>query len=358
MATSSSSYTGHSVWRRFTQRRVPLIAAILLVTLLALSAVANLYVYDHTPGADLQHPTLSLKPPGFSTEVLRVSKRKTVPTPWWTRLLYGHEKAYEEVPYRSIGQQQADVLPYVDHYGRSQFIPVNRLMSAPGDHQVVFLLGTDRFGRSLLSRLLRGIRISFIVGGIAVVISLTIGIFMGLLGGYFGGWVDSIILFVINVTWSIPTLVMVFAIVLLLGRGLGAIFIAVGLTMWVDVARIVRGQAISLKNAPFVVAEKSMGVGHIAIMLRHVLPNIMGPILVIAVANFATAILVEAGLSYIGFGINPPHPSLGNILNEHYGYAVTGKIGLALIPAITIMLLVLSFNLVGMGLRDAFDVKD
>jgi peptide/nickel transport system permease protein len=128
--------------------------------------------------------------------------------------------------------------------------------------------------------------------------------------------------------------------------------------MWVDVARIVRGQAISLKEAPFVIAEKSMGVGHIAIMLRHILPNIIGPILVIAVANFATAILVEAGLSYIGFGINPPNPSLGNILNEHYGYAVTGKIGLALIPAVTIMVLILSFNLVGLGLRDAFDVKD
>jgi peptide/nickel transport system permease protein len=162
---------------------------------------------------------------------------------------------------------------------------------------------------------------------------------------------------IINVSWSIPTLLMVFAIVLAFDRGISVIFIAVGLTMWVEVARIVRGQVRSLKEEQFVMAAKSMGFKTQKIIIQHILPNIIGPVLVIATANFSTAVLVEAGLSYLGFGIEPPMPSIGNILNEHYGYALTGKVFLAIVPAITIILLVLSFNLVGAGLRDAFDVK-
>ncbi len=151
---------------------------------------------------------------------------------------------------------------------------------------------------------------------------------------------------------------LVFAIVLAFGRGLGIIFLAVGLTMWVDVARIVRGQVKKIKEEQFVQAAKSIGVKDFRILFKHILPNIIGPILVIGAANFATAILIEAGLSYLGFGVRPPTPSIGNMLNEHYGYAISGKPALALVPAITIMLMVLSFNLLGSGLRDVFDVKD
>ena len=149
-----------------------------------------------------------------------------------------------------------------------------------------------------------------------------------------------------------------FAIVLALGRGVGIIFLAVGLTMWVDVARIVRGQVLQQKNMQYVQAAKSIGLSEFPVLARHILPNIVGPILVIAAANFATAILIEAGLSYLGFGIRPPAPSIGNMLNEQYGFALSGKPFLALVPAITIMLLVLAFNLIGTGLRDAFDVRE
>jgi len=217
-----------------------------------------------------------------------------------------------------------------------------------------YWLGTDRYGRDILSRLILGIRVSLTVGLLAVTISVIIGIFLGSISGYFGGWLDQVISFMINVSWSIPTLLLVFAIVLALGRGIGIIFLAVGLTMWVDVARIVRGQVLQQKNMQYVQAAKSIGLSELPVLARHILPNIVGPILVIAAANFATAILIEAGLSYLGFGIRPPAPSIGNMLNEQYGFALSGKPFLALVPAITIMLLVLAFNLIGTGLRDAF----
>ena len=127
--------------------------------------------------------------------------------------------------------------------------------------------------------------------------------------------------------------------------------------MWVDVARIVRGQIMSLKEIQYVEAAKSMGFKTWRIIIRHILPNILGPVMVIAAANFAMAILIEAGLSYLGFGIKPPTPSWGTMLNENYGYALSGKPFLALIPALAIMLMVLAFNLVGNGFRDALDVK-
>ena len=218
-------------------------------------------------------------------------------------------------------------------------------------------MGTDKYGRSVLSRLLLGVRISLLVGLIAVFISLTIGIFLGAIAGYFGGRIDDIILLLINTVWSIPTLLLVFAIVLALGRGIGIIFLAVGLTMWVDVARVIRGQVMALKEIQFVEAAKSMGYGTARVIFRHIMPNVLGPVMVIAASTFATAILIEAGLSYLGFGIQPPTPSWGTMLNENYGYAISGKPFLALIPAFAIMLLVLAFNLVGNGLRDAMDVK-
>ncbi|MBT8253437.1 MAG: ABC transporter permease, partial [Bacteroidia bacterium] len=223
--------------------------------------------------------------------------------------------------------------------------------------QMSYILGSDRYGRDILSRLILGIRTSLLVGLIAIIISLIIGVSLGSLGGYFGGKVDQIVMLLINTSWSIPTLLLVFAIVLALGRGIGIIFIAVGLTMWVDVARIVRGEVKKLKEQNFILAAKVLGQKSSKIITSHILPNILGPVLVITAANFAIAILLEAGLSFLGFGVKPPAPSLGNLLNENYGYAISGKVWLALIPAISIMLLVLSFNLVGSGLRDAFDFK-
>ena len=221
-----------------------------------------------------------------------------------------------------------------------------------------FILGTDSLGRDLLSRLMAGIIVSLSVGLISVLISLTIGITLGAIAGYYRGWVDEVVMWFINVVWSIPTLLMVIAITLVLGKGFVQVFIAVGLTMWVEVARIVRGQFISLREASFIEAGRSMGFSHTRLMLRHMLPNAWGPVIVISAANFASAILIEAGLSFLGIGTQIPMASWGTMIKEHYGYITTDLAYLAYLPGLCITALVLAFTLVGNGLRDALDVRN
>lgn len=209
----------------------------------------------------------------------------------------------------------------------------------------------------MLSRLIIGTRISLLVGGIAMVLSLTIGLLLGSIAGYYGGKSDQVIMWLINVIWSIPTLLLVFAITLLLGKGFWQVFIAVGLTMWVNVARLVRGQLIAARNLEYVEAARALGYRDFRILVKHILPNIMGPVLVVAAANFASAIVVEAGLSFLGVGVQPPQPSWGAMIKENYNFIITNNPMLALAPGFAIMLLVLAFNLIGNGIRDALDVR-
>ena len=161
----------------------------------------------------------------------------------------------------------------------------------------------------------------------------------------------------INVIWSIPTLLLVIAISFALGKGFWQIFIAIGLTMWVDVARVVRGQVISLKEQEFVEAGKALGYSGFHIIFKHILPNVLGTVIVLAASNFSSAILMEAGLSFLGLGVQPPTPSWGMMMKENYAYIVLDQAYLAIIPGIAIMLLVLAFMLVGSALRNAISVK-
>ena len=223
--------------------------------------------------------------------------------------MFGAEDKYLFIPINGFteGKDSVIIEKYIDEGVEEQqaypktFLPEKNYIVSK-----TFWLGTDKFGRDILSRLIVGVRVSLAVGLITVLISLTIGIILGAVAGYFGGKTDSIIMWLINVIWSMPTLLLVFGITLALGKGFWQIFIAVGLTMWVNVARIIRGQVLAISEMEYIQAAKALGLKNMRIIIRHILPNVLGPVVVIAASNFATAIIIEAGLSFLGVGVQPP----------------------------------------------------
>ena len=355
---SSSDWA--KTWTRFRRNRPAWFGLWFIGIAIAIAITGYLIAPDQTPDANTHIPEIALQSPGFRLQFLKKKLGKTQEnTSTLSILLHGKPLTYKPLPLQQPTLRlKGDTLLYQPFGSPDAWagIPVSQLESTVASSQT-YWLGADKYGRCMLSRLLLGFRVSLTVGWIAVVISLTLGILMGAIGGYLGGKADDLVMLIINTTWSIPTLLLVFAIVLALGRGIGIIFLAVGLTMWVDVARVVRGQVLAIRRLAFVEAAQSMGIGSKDILFKHILPNLMGPIMVLTAGNFATAILLESGLSYLGFGVQPPAPSWGNLLNENYGYALSGKPYLALAPALTIALSVLAFNLIGNGLRDALDEK-
>ena len=305
-------------------------------------------------------PEIGSRKPGFSIMLLRIKRDKVISASnIFSRLLNGTEETFRYIPVTAYETKGDSIIyqKYIDE-GITERTSIHRsLTGTPALVQSTYWLGTDKFGRDILSRLIIGVRVSLSVGLIAVLISLTIGIFLGALAGYFRGWVDDVIMWFINVVWSIPTLLLVFAITLALGKGFWQVFIAVGLTMWVNVARLVRGQVLAVRELEYVEATRALGYSDLRIIIKHILPNILGPVMVIAAGNFASAIVIEAGLSFLGVGVQPPQPSWGLMIKENYNFIITHNPMLALAPGIAIMLLVLAFNLLGNGLRDALNVR-
>ena len=313
---------------------------------------------DSSQDANLMHISLANKPMGYSAKMLRIPIQNTTQKPFLQRIFTGENILYEEIPIQSY-QVKNNQITYTELTGETKQLPLNSVKN-PNEavYTKTFYLGTDKYGRDFLSRIIIGTRISFFVGFIAVAISLLVGVTLGAISGYYGGKIDAFIMWLINIIWSIPTLLLVIAITLALGKGFWQIFVAVGLTMWVEVARITRGQFISLKEKEFVEAGRALGFSDFRLIFNHILPNTWGPIIVISAANFASAILVESGLSFLGIGAQSPTPSWGGIIKENYGQIILGYPHLALIPGTCMLLMVLAFMLLGNQLRDILDVKE
>ncbi|MFL5771819.1 MAG: ABC transporter permease [Flavisolibacter sp.] len=348
-----------AAWRRLKKNKGAMAGLVMIVLAVLIAVFSYLIAADSTPYANRIILEIGGEKPGFQQNFLLVKKQEPTNTGFLKRIFSGMPDVYDHIPVSTITSKGDSIIAekYIDE-GVTERISYHKsqLHEKPVTTQK-FYLGTDKFGRDILSRLIIGTRVSLSVGLITVLISLTLGIVLGSIAGYFRGFADEMIMWLINVIWSIPTLLLVFAITLLLGKGFWQVFVAVGLTMWVNIARLVRGQVMATRELQYVEAGKALGLSDFRIIARHILPNIFGPILVIAASNFASAIVIEAGLSFLGVGVQPPQPSWGLMIKENYNFIITQNPMLALAPGFAIMLLVLSFNLLGNGLRDALNVR-
>jgi peptide/nickel transport system permease protein len=393
--------------RKRLQNNKPAMIGLYLILITTLVAfLGYLIMPDNTPNANDGAIQIQKKLPGFQVKFLQIRKDYDIPkTNIIEKAISGQESSYIKIPvsdywvsgdtvfYHEYGRQDhishialvpavfplyigedkilengnhflihMDIVKYVDYEGVLQTASLEEVQIEFKDKNIIestFILGTDRAGRDILSRLIFGARISLSIGLISVLISIFLGISLGALAGYFGGKIDYFIMWFMSVIWSIPGIMLVIAISMALqSRGVWVAFVAVGLTMWVEVARVVRGQIMSIKEKTYIEAARALGIGNFRIMYSHIFPNIIGPIVVIATANFAAAILLEAGLSFLGLSVQPPTPSWGNMIFEGFNMLGTrNSWHLVLFPGLAISLIVLSFNLLGNGLRDAFDPK-
>ena len=359
-APARSTSLSRMAWHRFCRNKLSVASLVVIGLFVLMALLGYLITPDHTPYCNQQYLELATLKPFTRIQFTYVDDGLPKPSgnPIGT-MLHGRPLGLTAIP-TYAATPVGDSLDIEAYTGSTpNHGPLRRVARSQVVSQGtrLFPLGTDGYGRDVLSMIIIGSRVSLSVGFIAVLIALLIGITLGALAAYYGGWVDNLITWFINVVWSIPTVLLVIAITFALGKGFWQVFIAVGLTMWVDIARVVRGQVYSIKEKEYVEAARALGLGTFRTIFRHILPNITGAIIVVAASNFASAILLEAGLSFLGIGVQPPMPSWGTMVKENYSYILLDSAHLALLPGLAIMLLVLAFMLLGNGIRDALDIK-
>lgn len=397
----------YNTTKRLLNNKPAFLGLIVIILAHLVAGGGYLLMPDKTPFANDGAVQIQKQPPGFKVDILKIRKNMEVPKQsLFSWIFNGQDSEYTIVPikgtprlvgdsvfFQPFGRERAEIdhlllncvkplfvgpsdklkkdaklnykieedkIIYLDSEERIQTIDKSQLKEEFFDKNVetrTYYLGTDKAGRDMLSRLIYGTRISLSIGFISVLISLALGVTMGALAGFFGSKTDVVVMWLMSVIWSVPSIMLVIAITLALQqRGIWVAFIAVGLTTWVEIARVVRGQIMSIKEKLYVEAARALGYSNRRIIFHHILPNIFGALVVISTSNFASAILIEAGLSFLGLGVQPPMPSWGMMINE--GFGAIGTINswhLIFLPSFCICITVLAFNLLGNGLRDALD---
>jgi peptide/nickel transport system permease protein len=352
-------------WRRLKKNRLAMVGLGIISTLVFIAVFAGVLAPMDPNRQVLEYVR---KPSGFRGNML-IAKSK------------GGSYSEEFIVIKSYAVK-GDSVQYTDVLDRTASIAKSALLGdseSEWHQEPLYVLGSDDLGRDVLSRLMYGARVSLSVGLIAELISLFIGMVLGAFAGYFRGWIDGVVMYMANVIWSFPFILLVIALSIawqsLWGQFVGAVapvfpwirnanagfwqaFIAIGVANWVDTARIVRGQFFSLRETEYVEATRAVGFGSTRTIFRHILPNALGPITVITTAGFASAIIAEASLAYLGMGVQVPMASWGQMIKDGYGNIMANSNwGLALYPSIAIALAVFGFNMLGDGLRDALDPK-
>ncbi len=409
MKIEKSASLGSLAWKKIRRNKLTMFGLFVIAFFMLIAFLGYSIMPDDSPNANDMKAEISLKEPGFQVKMLKIRRDEPLPNEGFlSRMFFGRTAIYDKEPILNYQFADNDVLVTLypgDNFSSQRqnrriitkrynlaevaFATGNNSINSDEKNSIIsfydldmkkqvtktvkelrliieknhiitqtFLMGTDKSGRDMLSRLIIGTRISLAVGIISVIISIFLGVFFGALGGFFGGKIDEAVMWIINVVWSLPTLLLVVAITFALGKGFWQVFVAVGLTMWVDAARIVRGQVLSIREKEFVEAGRALGFRNFRIIARHVLPNIYGQVIVVAASNFASAIITEASLSFLGFGAQPPMVSWGKMIRDHINYIDnSATVYLPIVPGIAIMMLVLAFLLFGNGLRDALDTR-
>ena len=357
------SFAG-DVWFRFRHKPTALVGLVIIVLLILFAVVGPFltpYGYDdqNTKLANIP-PVMSVYPAPDGHYIYITKALKLIEVDETGHLVRqlkkGKDDSKNKVTVFPYNDDTTVTLDYTEQPVTIQDVNGRRIEKATTMWNRSYLLGTDHLGRDILSRLMYGTRISLMVAFIAALVNMVIGIFYGGISGYLGGRVDAVMMRIVDIISTIPLTLYVILIKVCLDDGLISIIIALSSVYWVDMARVVRGQVLSFKNQEFVLAARTIGSSTGTILMRHLIPNAMGPILVTVTMLIPSAIFMEAFMSFIGIGIAPPLASLGTMCNDATDALRTNPYQLFL-PALVICFIMFAFNFVGDGLRDALDPK-
>ena len=317
------------VWRQFRQRKSAVCSGVFLLILLGIAVGAPLLAHD-----------------------VPIYMKRDGKTYWFPYYIRYPDLGQMDFRHWTPGEGERIIRPIIPHSPLKQDLR-NRSQAPNADHW----FGTDDRGRDVLARMIWGTRISMSIGFVAVGIELVIGVILGALAGYYGRWVDNLLQRFIEILMCFPTFFLILALIAFLRPSIYNIMIVIGLTGWMGVARLVRGEFLRLRTAEYALAARASGFRDSWVIFRHLLPNALAPVLVTAAFGVAGAILTESSLSFLGFGVQPPEPSWGELLNQSQRLVGSGVWWLVVFPGAAIFFTVTAFNLVGEGLRDAMDPR-